>query len=170
MSLIDHARREFKVAGWLNDEGEYVGEVQQALCEGVIRLLEVFTEEGHSGFSAMGAISLFTRLAKFEPITALTGEDSEWINVSEYGNNNGPLYQNNRSSQVFKDDGGAYDIDGKVFWEWRGTKEDPHKTYYSNSLCRTPVTFPYVVPENPEYVYRYPEDDDAPAQTEEGIL
>jgi hypothetical protein len=26
------------------------------------------------------------------------------------------------------------------------------------------------ISENPEYVYRYPEDDDAPAQTEEGIL
>lgn len=162
-----HAREEFRAAGWTNDAGEFNDDMQKMICEHVLKLLEVFDGEGHSGSSAPYAISLFSRLAKFEPIAPLTGEDWEW-NDTGHG-----TLQNRRASHVFKDvdTGECYDIDGKVFWEWSGTKEDPYKSYYTCRESRVPVTFPYTVPEKPQYVYRY-SDADPPClpQNEEGFL
>ena len=165
MQLLNHAREEFRAAGWTDDRGEFKDEMQEMICNHVLKLLEVFSDEGHSGSSAPYAINLFSRLAKFEPIAPLTGEDWEW-------NDTGHGYQNKRASHVFKDyDGNCYDIDGKVFWEWSGTKEEPYKSYYTCRESRVPVTFPYTVPEKPEYVYRYSDaEPPAPKQTEEGIL
>jgi hypothetical protein len=100
----------------------------------------------------------------------LTGEDSEWRNVSDYGPE--PHWQNIRRSSVFKNvDGTCYDIDGRVFWEWAGTKEEPYKSYYSGGGSATPVTFPYTVPDKPIYEYRYSDaDPQQPKQNEQGFL
>lgn len=165
MNLINHAKEEFRAAGWTDENGQFNDEMQEMICNHVIELLKVFSDEGHSGSSAPYAINLFSRLAKFEPIAPLTGEDWEW-------NDTGHGYQNKRASHVFKDyDGNCYDINGKVFWEWAGTKEEPYKSYYTCRESRVPVTFPYTVPEKPEYVYRYSDaEPPAPKQTEEGIL
>jgi hypothetical protein len=118
---------------------------------------------------------LFTKLAAFEPLVPLTGEDWEWIE-HDYGN--GKTYQNIRKSSVFKDskDGKAYNIDGKVFWEWCKPYEgrepqEPYKSYYTCRESRTPVTFPYTVPDKPEYVYRHSDaDPKQPPQNEQGFL
>lgn len=165
MNLVKHAHYEFAAAGWTDGNGNFKDEMQAEICKHVLRLLEVFSEEGHSGSSAPYALNLFTRLAKFEPIAPLTGEDWEWVD-------HGHTKQNKRASHVFKDpDGNVYDINGRVFWEWNGTKEDPHKSYYTNRLSHIPVCFPYTVPEKPEYVYRYSDaDPPAPPQTEAGLL
>ena len=110
--LNEHARMEFKAAGWLDDTGAYKDEMQGMICEHVLKMLQVFSDEGHSGVSAPYAIKVFSRLAMFEPLAPLTGEDWEWHDT-------GHNYQNKRASHVFKDyDGNCYDIDGKVFWEW----------------------------------------------------
>jgi hypothetical protein len=167
MTLLSHAKEEFRAAGWTDENGQFNDEMQEAICNHVIKLLEVFSDEGHSGSSAPYAINLFNRLAKFEPIAPLTGEDWEWVETSR------GVLQNKRASHVFKDieTGEAYDIDGKVFWEWAGTKEEPYKSYYTCRESRVPVTFPYKVPEKPEYVYRYSDaEPPAPPQTEAGIL
>lgn len=167
MSFVKHAMSEFRAAGWVDERGKFADEMQEAICKHVLKLLEVFSSEGHSGSSAHYALSLFTRLAKFEPIAPLTGEDWEW---SEVGHNS---FQNCRASHVFKDvdTGECYDINGRVFWEWYGTKESPDKSYYTCSDSRIPVSFPYTVPEKPEYVYRYSEaEPSAPSQTEAGLL
>jgi hypothetical protein len=102
----------------------------------------------------------------FEPIAPLTGEDWEW-NDTGHG-----TFQNKRASHVFKDyDGNTYDIEGKVFWEWSGTKEEPYKSYYTCRDSRVPVTFPYTPPEKPIYEYRYSDaEPPAPPQNEEGLL
>ena len=171
-NLENHALMEFKAAGWLNDSGEYCDEMQEMICRHVLALLDVFNGEGHSGSSAPYAINMFARLAKFEPIAPLTGEDWEW-------NDTGHNFQNKRASHVFKDyDGNCYSIDGKVFWEWAKSHDDEgklngeiHKSYYTCRDSRVPVTFPYVVPEKPEYVYRHSDaDPQQPAQDENGFL
>lgn len=162
-----HALMEFKAAGWLDDNG-YTDEMQGMICAHVMKLLDVFADEGHSGSSAPYAINLFSKLAKFDPITPLTGEDWEWSERLDYGIE--PTYQNKRCSAVFKDaNGECYYIDGKVFWEWAGTKEEPFKSYYTCRESRVPVTFPYTP--KTEYVYKY-SDATPPAlpQTEEGFL
>jgi hypothetical protein len=162
-----HAVNEFKAAGWLDENNRYTDEMQEIICTHILDLLRVFSDEGHSGSSAPYAINLFSRLAKFEPIAPLTGEDWEW-NDTGHG-----TLQNRRASHVFKDinTGEVYDIDGKVFWEWAGTKEDPHKSYYTCRESRVPVTFPYTVPDKPQYVYRYSDaEPQCLPQTEEGFL
>lgn len=176
MSYKSHAMREFKAAGWLNEDDTFKDEMQEMICNHVFKLLDVFSEEGHSGSTAPYAISLFTKLASWKPIAPLTGEDWEWADVSEsYGRT---MYQNIRLSSVFKDgkDGIAYNIDGKVFWEWAMPYEgrepmEPYKTYYTCRDSRVPVTFPYTPPDEPIYEYRYSDaTPQQPKQNEQGFL
>jgi hypothetical protein len=138
-----HAMREFVAAGWTDANGTWTDEMQEMICGHVFKLLEVFADEGHSGSSAPYAISLFEKLAKFEPITPLTGEDWEWTDVGEQSGR--PLWQNKRCGHVFKDKDGAYDIDGIVFYEWHEDKEtgEKYKSHFTSRESRVPVTFPY---------------------------
>lgn len=110
---IDHAREEFRAAGWVDENGKFKDGWQEAICEHIVKLLEVFSDEGHSGSTAPYAVDLFSKLALFKPIAPLTGEDWEWNDVAEQ--NGGTLYQNKRASHVFKDKNGAYDINGIIF-------------------------------------------------------
>lgn len=165
---------EFQAAGWLDDNGNYTDEMQEMICRHVLALLDVFSNEGHSGTTAPYAINLFSRLANFEPITPLTGEDWEWNEISEPMGDK--CWQNKRASHVFKDKDGAYDINGKVFWEWCMPYEgcvpfEPYKTYYTSKDSRVPVTFPYAVPDKPIYEYRHSDaDPQQPPQTESGFI
>lgn len=175
-NLHEHALMEFKAAGWTDENGKFNDEMQEDICKHILKLLDVFADEGHSGFSAPYAIDLFKRLAMFKPIAPLTGEDWEWHDVSEFSERN--TYQNKRCSSVFKEgkDGEAYNIDGKVFWEWAMPYEgrdpqEPFKSYYTCRESRVPVTFPYVVPDKPIYEYRHSDaDPQQPSQNEEGFL
>lgn len=152
-----HALREFKAAGWLDENGEFKDEMQKMICDHVMKLLAVFSDEGHSGSSAPYAVSLFEKLAKFEPIAPLTGEDWEWNEISDDRTNNVLVCQNNRCSHVFKQsnrfDGQAYDIDGIVFWEWYTDEYgDKHKSYYTSKDSAVPIEFPYTP--KTEYVFK----------------
>lgn len=135
----DHAIREFQAAGWVDKDGKWNDESQKMICEQVMELLELFGTHGHSGSSAPYAINLFKKLANFEPITPLTGEDSEWVKVGD------GLFQNNRCSHVFKENGEAYDIQGVVFYD-TVKREDgsEYKDYFTNYNSRVKVIFPYI--------------------------
>lgn len=153
-NYINHAMTEFRAAGFVDENGKYCDEMQEAICKHVLKLLEVFGEEGHSGSSAPYAINMFSTLAKFEPIVPLTGEDWEW---TELDYDEDIKYQNKRCSRVFKDSNGkAYDSEGKVFWEWYtdiyGVK---HKTHYTCSDSHEYIEFPYTP--KTEVVYRVSE-------------
>lgn len=126
MSLVEFARSELEIAGLFDKDGDYGGMLGAA----VLKMVEQFADEGHSGMSAGMAIALFKKVASFEPLTPLTGSDDEWNEV-------GPgVFQNRRCSRVFKENGQAYDIDGIV---WR----DPDGMTFTNRDSRVPVTFPY---------------------------
>jgi hypothetical protein len=141
-NYVKHAWQEFKAAGWLDENDNFKDEMQEMICKHVLKLLEVFDGEGHSGTSAPYAISLFKNLASFDPIAPLTGEDWEWTDVAEQSG--GPLWQNKRCSHVFKDNDGAYDIDGIVFYDIiKGENGEEYKSYYTCKESRVPVTFPY---------------------------
>lgn len=172
MSLVEHAKTEFRAAGWVDDNGKFYDEMQHFMCDQIIELLTIFGEHGHSGSSAPYAIDLFSKLAKFEPLVPLTGEDWEWT-LLDYGCD--PKWQNKRCGGVFKDaDGNAYYIDGKVFWEWCKPYDgrepfEPYKSYYACRESRVPVTFPYTP--KTEYVYRHVDADSPhPEQNEEGFI
>ena len=151
MGYKEHAMTEFRAAGWVDENGKYIDEMQEAICEHVLNLLKMFSDEGHSGSTAPYTIKLFSTLASFEPIVPLTGEDWEWSEVS-FGSS--MKYQNKRCSHVFKgEDGQAYDGNGVVFYEYY-TGEDgrQHKTHYTCSESRVNIEFPYTP--KTEYLYR----------------
>lgn len=150
MGLVSHAEYELDRLG-LEDDGDMNGMMRKHL----LHMVKEFADEGHSGFSASYAISCLKRLLNFKPLTPLTGEDNEWAEVSEISGY--PHFQNKRYGSVFKNgkDGEAYDIDGKVFWEWLENEDgEKFKSYFTSRESRVPVTFPYTVPDEPIYEER----------------
>ena len=171
-NLLSHAMDELDRIGMTEDSTD---EMNVMMRKHVLHMMQEFANEGHSGFSASYAIGILTKLLDFKPLSPLTGEDDEWVNVRDYGPE--PHYQNKRRSSVFKDaDGSCYDIDGKVFWEWAMPYEgrepqEPYKSYYTSRDSSVPVTFPYTVPDNPIYEYRHSDAEPrTPAQNENGFL
>jgi len=166
-NMLSYAESELNRIG-LTDEDEYNGMMRKH----ILHMIKEFADEGHSGFSAQYAIDILSKLLSFKPLTPLTGEDDEWCDVSEYSGTT--TYQNKRCSSVFKkgEDGEAYNIDGKVFWEWYKDEDgNAFKSYYGCRDSRVPVTFPYTVPEEPIYEYRHSDaEPKSPPQNEQGFL
>lgn len=137
MSLLDHARRELDLAGIGDEDADYGGMLKDA----TLQLVEVFAAQGHSGSSAAMVTELVQRLMRYDILTPLTGEDSEWTDVAEYGGD--IQWQNNRLSHVFRDggDGQAYDIDAIVLIDPQGHRWMGPRKY---------IEFPYL-PAREEY-------------------
>lgn len=127
-NYLRHARREFLAAGYDLDEKDGP---DRWIQDGLLDLLRVMSMQGHSGFSASYLTGAFEKLSRFEPITPLKGDESEWIEV-------GPqVFQNCRLSSVFKEkDGRAYRYDGRVFRE-------PDGCCFTNGDSRVYIEFPY---------------------------
>lgn len=103
-NLIDYAKNELSL---INDGSEEQNEITSAILE----VIQTFSNQGHSGFSAEYALNKLNRLMRFKPITPLTGEDDEWELKRE------DVYQNKRCSSVFKDEQGfCYDLDAVTFY------------------------------------------------------
>ena len=119
MSLIEHAKRELTLSGFFDKDSDYNG----MLGESVMELIKVFSEQGHSGYSAGMVSTLFNKLSRYKTISPLTGNDDEWCDVHE------GVYQNKRNSAVFKEgkDNRAYYIDAY-------TKRTPDGNCWSGSL------------------------------------
>lgn len=133
-NLINHARRELQALGYDLNEKEGPNKWIQ---ENVIELLEVFGKQGHSGFSAPYCINMFKKLALFEPLSPITGNDDEWNEVGD------ATFQNKRCSAVFKQgkDGKPYYIDA-IVWRtqngttWHGTADGITSRQY--------IKFPFI--------------------------
>lgn len=125
-NLEDFAKDELTRAGLFDKDGAYAG----MLGDAVMQMVKAFADEGHSGMSASMAISAFEKVARFEPLTPLTGSDDEWNEVCP------GEYQNRRYPHVFKDASGAYDSTGRIFRE-------PDGCCYQNRESRVAITFPY---------------------------
>ena len=151
MSFIKHAERELDLIGLTEDSSD---EMNVDMRKHILHMINEFAEEGHSGMSASYALSILKNLLDFKPLTPLTGEDDEW---NEIGNG---YWQNRRASNVFKgEDGRAYWSDGIIFWEWYSSPDiddgKPFKSYFTSRDSRVYIdSFPWTMPENPEYRYR----------------
>jgi len=138
MNTVDHAKQEFEILGWPGND-----KMQQMACDNVLELLEVFDKQGHSGSSAPYILGIFKELASLNPIAPLTGEDSEWNDISEMPGKS--LFQNKRDSPVFKDSNGeAYWIEGKIF-------RDKDGCLFTNNNSQVTITFPWTKPK-PEII------------------
>lgn len=143
--IVDYAKRELK--NLLDSKEEY----DNRMALDVLELLNVFTKQGHSGFSAPWCVRLFSRLAMYKPLGPLTGEDDEW---NEVGHN---TFQNKRCPSVFKEgkDGIAYNIEARKF------SDDGGETWFWSKNSWEFIDFPYTVPNEPEKVILNKEGTDA---------
>lgn len=150
-AMLEWAKDELARAGYPETDNN---DINDWMRENVLELLEVFAKQGHSGSSAPYAVALFEKLAMWKPIAPLTGEDDEWNDPIEAGND---LYQNKRNSSVFKNgkDGEAYWIHGKIFYHWISDPDidegKPYKLTFTTKGSSVPVIFPWTEPE-PVYV------------------
>lgn len=90
MSVMDHAHTEMTRAKFDPED--------QILMLG---LLQQFLRQWDSGGAAAEMVRVFNRLISLQPLTPLTGEESEWIDRKEYGGKH-PMWQNARCSSVFR--------------------------------------------------------------------
>lgn len=88
----------------------------------ILALCEAFGKSGQSGgsapFTATAISQAVKKLMMFETLAPLTGEENEWVDVSDINDGATDImkYQNKRDSRVFKkEDGRAYFIDAIVF-------------------------------------------------------
>ena len=129
--LVEFARKELEMGGWLDKEGIYDGMIGEAVLE----LIALFSRQGHSGASAEICTVLFNKLSRFEALSPLTGEDNEWIEIDGTRE-----YQNRRCSHVFKDETGVYDSRGKLFRYKNGMVVQRRESRVSISFPYTPKT------------------------------
>jgi len=111
----------------------------------ILALCEAFGNSGQSGGSASytaGALAdAIKKLCLQQPIAPITGEDNEWHEVSD------GVFQNNRCSTVFKENGRAYYLNA-ISWKtqkgatWNGTtKEDIKSRQFIKAFPFKPKTF-----------------------------
>lgn len=117
MNTIEHAKLEFKYAGYTPLDQAQEEDPNKWIQENVLELLEVFSKQGHSGSSAPYCINMFERLAKHKPLGPIKCTEDEWNNVTD------TTYQNKRLSAVFKEgkNGRPYYLDAIVFKDQEGS-------------------------------------------------
>jgi len=96
MSIVSQAERELKAINF--------GEPGTTVMLGILR---DFLDEWDSGGAVAAVEPVFVRLLNGQPLSPLTGEDDEWMEVM------GGALQNVRCSSVFKEGGRSYDINTK---------------------------------------------------------
>lgn len=141
-NMLAHAKYEWSVTFPAKDDDEY--EMQRLVGESIFDVVAAFAASGHSGFSAGYTVPFIQHALRFEPLSPLTGEEHEWVRVSD------DYWQNRRCGRVFRElDGRAYDIDGRVFVDKDGIA-------YTNYNSRVYIEFPYTP--TTEYVHDAKED------------
>lgn len=91
--MVEHARREL----------DRLGE-DPAMAACLTATVGAYASFGHSGGSHECALDLLVRLLRRRPLTALTADPAEWLDRSEISGT--PLWQSDRDSCAFSDDGG----------------------------------------------------------------
>lgn len=95
-NLVDHAKRELELTG-----------EDHSVVEATLKMLQIFSDMGHSGASAHFHRLMLNELLQFNNLTPLTDNPSEWNHVAEevWGEHGG-IWQNARNSSAFSNDGG----------------------------------------------------------------
>jgi len=141
MDFLEFAEHEIRMAKLFSKEGDFYGGMTgKALME----LCKVFDNQGHSGMSASVVANLFKRLTEWQPLTPLTGEDDEWVDVAD------DVWQNKRAPSVFRDkiNGESYQADYFIF-------VDENDCTFTSHSSRKYIKFPY----NPDHEYIRQKDD-----------
>lgn len=110
--LVEHAIRELDLCGQTAEDPEY--------SQSIVDAVAAFASYGHSGGSAMEAREQLYRLLNFDNLSPLTDDPEEWTDRGKLSSR--PLWQNNRNSKAFSEDG------GKTYWL---LDEEP-RVYYTS--------------------------------------
>ena len=122
-NALTHAQKEIDLLLKYFDNTDDLPIIKDFIPE-ILALVEKFGESGQSGGSApyvaAAIANAVKKLCLFETITPITGDESEWVDVS-----NG-LFQNNRCYALFKENDKCYYLDA-IAWKnqndatWSGT-------------------------------------------------
>ncbi len=123
-ALVAFARNELDIImKQAEEDGEEAVAMQKMFNDNILEVVDAFCRGGHSGFSAEMAITAIERLLRWRPLTRLTLEDDEFVEVGT------GVWQNKRAGNVFKQadrfDGEPYCIDGPN-GEFVSLKEYPY--------------------------------------------
>lgn len=114
-TLLKHAKRELEILQQTTPDSLVL-----PFTKDILSICESFDKSGQSGGSALYTARAITRtlqsLLSYEAVSPLTGEYYEWVNVSDFFNNES-VFQNKRDSRVFKHgvNGRAYFLEAIVF-------------------------------------------------------
>lgn len=126
---LDQHEAELRRAGMYDEDASYG---PGAIAKEVLKLLDTWHEQGHSGGSASLTLFIFNKLVNHKVLSPITDSPDEWMDVSEYNGPNAPaMWQNRRQSTLFSHDGGQtyYDIDERRSW-WRRKLGLGHKGFH----------------------------------------
>lgn len=98
--LVDYAKEELERAGLFSKDSDYEG----MLGDEILKIVKVFAKGGHSGGSAAVTTAALEKLLRYQPLTPLTSDPSEWNDVSKETGR--PLWQSRRNPAAFSEDGG----------------------------------------------------------------
>lgn len=114
MTQTQRVRRELEKAGLFDKDSDYGGMIGESIME----LMECFSKQGHSGYSAMMVSYLFHQLVSGKTLSPLTSDPDEWMDVSEMSQE--PMWQNTRKYSCFSRDGGKtwYDLDDPATYDF----------------------------------------------------
>lgn len=129
-NLKEHAEKELRRAGMLGAEGDKYDEYNNMCGEAVLELIDVFQAQNHSGFSASMVLGMFKEVAEFKPLSPLTNDPEEWMEVDD------KLWQNRRNSEAFSTDGGYtyYLLSDKIRYGWKRKLFGIGHKYYSTEV------------------------------------
>jgi len=146
MTLKEYAKRELDILGFTAEQDANMNFIRDRILTIIDDLEAEKIDEKEADF----VVSSLYRSQKFMPLSALTGEDDEWIPLEEEekDSSEGVVYQNLRCPKVFKEaDGKAYNIEGIIFYE---DDENGDRHYFTDYYSWVEVEFPYEVPPIPK--------------------
>ena len=136
-NMLSKASHELVIAGALNPESDYGGQVGRD----VLQLLEVFVEQGHSGGSSLLVVDAFSKLASWGNITPIRNPmlTGEYTDMSRFeGAPARTILKSTRKSSLFSRDGGVtwFDVNGpKRPWWWMRWLRGEYRAYVSFPLA-----------------------------------
>jgi hypothetical protein len=108
--LVAHAIHEFSLLPKAENQADE--DLYQWLQAGVLDLLFVLSQQGHSGGTMFEMLRLFNQLADFLPLSPITDNPAHWDDMSVPTGY--PFWQNKRNTRLFSKDAGKtyFNCDG----------------------------------------------------------
>jgi len=147
MSLIEHAKAELKYSGYIPLDQEQDDSPNKWIQENLLELIEVFSKQGHSGFSASYCIDAFCKLANYKLLSPIKDDSqNDWCETSKN------VFQHKRLSALFKDGKGMpYYLDAITWKESNGSyyHGSAHTSNGEIITSRQLVRFPFFPKSSP---------------------